>query len=282
LTRSRCTLVFGLLGFALLGVPRRARADDQTHACIVASEEGQQLRAQRKLVTASEKFAQCVRDVCPGAVRKACLAWRAEVETAIPSIVLAARDAAGRDLSAVKVSIDGSATAEQLDGRTLPVDPGPHLVRFEPANGEPLEERIIVRQGEKNRVIQVVIGPPSMSTAPTPRSGPAGVPLAAWVLGGVGVVALGSFAVFGLVGQSDRNSLEHSCVPTETCNPSAVTSMRTNLIVADVSLGVGIASAGGAVYFALARRSADTPVASVPLDFVASPGGGLLRWRGGF
>jgi hypothetical protein len=288
----------GVLGVTLLVslLPSRAHADE-THACIVASEAGQQLRDDRKLVAASEKFGQCAREECPAPVRKACLRWLGDVETALPTVVPAARDAAGRDLSAVKVSVDGAVIATQLDGRPFPIDPGPHVLRFEPGGGAPVEERVIVREGERNRLIQVVVTPVAsaalVSVPPTPISSqapssvPSGtrtvIPLAAWVLAGVGVAAIGSFAYFGLTGQSQRSTLETSCKIMETCNPSDVTAMRTNLVVADVSLGVGVAAVGAAVYFALARRARETPRPTAgSVDVGASPHGGLLRWRYSF
>ena len=289
--------VASLLAATLLAplLARHAEADE-THACIVASEAGQQLRDDRKLVLASDKFSQCARDECPALIRKACIKWLADAAAALPTVVPAARDAAGHDLSAVKVSIDGTPVASQLDGRPFPLDPGPHVLRFEAAGGPPVEENVIVREGERNRLIQVVVqpgtpslvvstvrpSPPQSVAAPEPGARTV-IPVTAWVFAGVGVVGIASFAYFGATGQSQRSSLESSCAAAGTCNPSDVSAMKAKLIAADVSLGIGVVAAGAAVYFAIARRTREElPRTASSVDFGALRGGGIVRWQGSF
>ena len=66
----------------------------------------------------------------------------------------------------------------------------------------------------------------------------------------MGVLALGSFAIFGLIGKSDVDDLE-SC--RGHCAESDVDHARTKLIVADISLGVGIVALGVATYMFFTR-----------------------------
>jgi hypothetical protein len=192
------------------------------------------------------------------------------------------------------VLVDGVLAADQLDGGPIAEDPGPHVFRFEPPNGAAVEENVIVHEGERNRLVRVVFGatPAASSSAPTPASSgsptaarDAGVsasrpllPTASWAFGAVGVAGLGAFAYFGLTGQSLRDTLLDSCASAHTCNPSEVGPMRTDLIAADVSLGIGIVALGVATYFALARPSVRPSVVAVG----PAPGGMVALWRGDF
>jgi serine/threonine protein kinase len=110
----------------------------------------------------------------------------------------------------------------------------------------------------------------------------------AFIVGGIGVVALGSFAVFGLGGKSDVSTLEKECKPN--CAQSDVDSARTKLIIADISLGVGVVALGVATYMILTRPKVDaevktarssappkpvTGMSSVKFDFGALTGGAM-------
>jgi hypothetical protein len=288
------SLLCGALMLVVVTATAEVRADD-THDCVVASNEGQVLRDAHRLVEARGQFAQCARSVCPGAIRKACVDWRSGVEIELPTIVFAARDASGHDLLEVRVIVDRKPLLAKLDGSPIPVDPGPHVIRFEPAEGDAVEQDVIVRGGEKNRLVSVVVG--ASASTPGQASAPAGStsdadhgeershppwPVAALVLGAVGVVALGSFAYFGASGQADKNGLERTCVPSKTCDPSAVTSTRTKLIVADASLGVGVLSLGVSAYLLLTRPSRATSPRHGTLDLVPMRGGACTVWRGTF
>jgi hypothetical protein len=268
-------LVPALVPLLLACAMQVAHADD-THDCVVASNEGQVLRDDHKLLQAEADFATCSREVCPAPVRKACVDWRQELALRVPTLVPAAHDATGRDLLQVRVLIDGKLAAETLDGKPIAVNPGPHVLLFEPSDGPAREENVIAREGERDRLISVELGPPlAASVVPAPQ-GPSEVrrpllPAASWILGGVGVVALGSFAYFGLTGQSQKNDLQNSCASAQTCAPSDVSSMHTKLIVADVSLGVGIVALAISAYLALTQR----PTSNIALGMQPS-------WQGSF
>src|SRR5207237_6419559 len=59
---------------------------------------------------------------------------------------------------------------DRLDGTAIEVDPGEHLIHFETDGKPPVDKTVVVREGEKNRVIDVVLGTPP---PPTPLSAPA-------------------------------------------------------------------------------------------------------------
>jgi hypothetical protein len=256
--------------------PREVRADD-THECVVASNDGQVLRDAQKLVEARDKFVQCSRKVCPAVVRDACIRWRVDLEPQVPTLVLAAHDPAGRDLLPVRVFVDGALVLEKLDGSPLAVDPGPRHLRFEAVGSPPLEQDVVVHAGEKNRLLSVEIATdvaPSAPTTSTPPSRPL-LPTASWILGGVGVAALGSFAAFGAIGLSNKNHLQGVCAGPETCAPGDVSTMKAELVVADVSLGLGVVALAASVYFAVSARS-EPPVA---VGLSPTRSGALATWE---
>ncbi|WP_438002208.1 hypothetical protein WMF26_24065 [Sorangium sp. So ce185] len=158
-----------------------ARADAQPHkrACAAAYERAQGLRRDGKLLAAREALIACSQPTCPAAAVADCGPWLAEVEKSLPTVVIAAKDAHGRERLDVRVLVDGRPLAAALDGKALPVDPGPHTFRYEPASGPAVEERVLIREGEKNRAITVTLGassagapasPPPPAAAPTPAS----------------------------------------------------------------------------------------------------------------
>ncbi|WP_049949601.1 hypothetical protein [Sorangium cellulosum] len=156
----------------------RAHAQPHKRACAAAYERAQGLRRDGKLLAAREALITCSQPTCPAAAVADCGPWLAEVEKSLPTVVIAARDAHGRERLDVRVLVDGRPLAAALDGKALPVDPGPHTFRYEPASGPTVEERVLIREGEKNRAITVTLGAssagapasPPPPAAPTPAS----------------------------------------------------------------------------------------------------------------
>lgn len=218
--------------------------------CPTASEEGQRARDQGKSLEARELFRACSKATCPGVVRKDCTKWLGELEESIPSIVIAARDGAGADLTNVRVSIDGQEVATRTDGKAIPLNPGEHTLRFEAPNLPPKTESIVVRTGEKNRLVKVQLGEPAKVAPPpvTPPIGPpppdgrapsetSSPPVLGYVLGGVGILAIGGFAILGATSKSDLDDLKSTCAPF--CAQSDLDSVKTRMLVADILLGTG-------------------------------------------
>ncbi len=140
-------------------------------ACVSSYEDAQRLRLANKLLAAREQLRVCRGDVCPGLVRNDCEKWLGEVAESLPSVVLSARDGGGRDLFDVKVTIDGAPLRAGLDGTAVDVDPGAHTIVFV-RGSDTKEERVLVRQGEHNRVVVGVLGR-SPAAAPLPAPAPA-------------------------------------------------------------------------------------------------------------
>lgn len=261
-----------------------AHAEDERHECAASAYEGQRLRDEGKLNDARSKFVQCGNPRCPSVVATDCAKWVTEVDARLPTIAIAAKDASGRDLEQVRVILDGKLVTERLDGRAIGVDPGGHTLRLE-ADGFPaFEERLVVLEGQKGRTVSAVL------SGSAPRSAPAvatsGDPLwPALLTGGIGVAGVGAFAFLGASGQSEKNHLSDTCAPLGTCSEGDVSSARTKLLLADVSLGVGIVSLGAATYFLVRHlstpRAANT-AARIHVDVASLPSGAACTVNGSF
>jgi hypothetical protein len=243
------------LGLALLVAAPRVRADDTKQACVDASEKGQALRDEHKLRAAREAFLACARDACPGPIKKDCGEWLAGVDKAMPSVIIVARER-GQDVVQVAVDVDGKRVQESLDGAAMPLDPGPHTLRFTSAGRAPIEQTVVAREGDKARQLVVEFrgaasndATPFAPLAPPPdvaRPSSFQIPVAAWIFGGVTVAAAGSFTAFGLMGKSDLSHLRDTCGVTHSCAQADVDSAHTKLLVADISLYTGIAALAAA------------------------------------
>jgi hypothetical protein len=262
-----------------------ARADEK-EACVAASDQGQTLRDEGKLRAARTQMALCARDVCPSIVRRDCEKWLSDIDAMQPTVVLGARDPKGNDVTGTRVLLDGVVLAGRLDGKPIAIDPGEHTFRYEAPGAAPVEQRAVMRVGEKNRILTAVVMPlplsASTAVAPPPStpaeaevpSSHAPLPVVSIALASVAVVAGASFAYFGLSGTSDVSHLRATCAPD--CAQSDVDSARTKLIVSDVALGVGLVSLAGAAWFYFHRApAAPPPQAAIQADVAPRPGGGV-------
>ncbi|HEX8790117.1 MAG TPA: hypothetical protein VF765_04140 [Polyangiaceae bacterium] len=218
-------------------LPAAARADT-IEACAAAAEAGQKLQREGRLVESRASFVACADARCPREVASLCDRLLTEVDSALPTVILGARDPQGRDLAAVRVLADGTTLADSLDGKPRPLDPGPHTLRFVASDGAAASLDVVVRQGEKNRVLSVVVGAGRKQPPPTEGEARAArhAPVLGWVLGGVGLAALATFGVLAVHGQSQYDA----CSPHK-CSPSTVDSLSLERGAAFVALGVGVA-----------------------------------------
>ena len=117
------TMAVGITAVGAL-IPTTAGAD-QTQECVTASEQGQELAYQHKLVAARDQLRACARTECPAPVAQDCAAQLATLAEQIPTVVLVARSPRGT-MASVRVSIDGKNDMASLDGMASEVDPGVH------------------------------------------------------------------------------------------------------------------------------------------------------------
>src|SRR5262249_27826056 len=135
------------------------------------------------------------------------------VEESMPSVVFRALDAEGHDVIDVRVLVDGALLTTELDGRAWPLDPGVHVIRYEHGGAAAVEERAVVQQGQKNRLLTLDLGSSEAPRTPAPQGQPA--PGRAWLtsalaVGTVGAVALGVFTFVDIAGQRDWDHCERS------------------------------------------------------------------------
>jgi hypothetical protein len=270
----------GLLAGLALALSARPGAADPK-ACVAANARGNALRSEGKLVEAKAEFLACAADTCPKVIADECRDLVRKVDAGTPTLVFAAVDAKGEDTAAVRVFVNGNKLADRLDTRALPFNPGEYRFRFEAPGGSVRELSVIAREGEKNRVIRVVfdasLAPSAQPAAPAPPSPDRPIPLAAYVVGGLGVAALGSFGYFAITGKIEQTDLESRCAPR--CQKDEVGSMRTRYLAADISLGAAVLSLGVATALVLTRPKATAAPAPVVL---AGPQGAGIAVVGTF
>lgn len=253
-----------------LSVATSARADDK-YACATAAEHAQALRDGAKLRAALTELISCSRPTCPAIVQQDCAKWAMELRAEMPTLILRARDGRGRDVAGVRVLVDGAMLVPRLEGTAVGMDPGAHHLRFEAASGAVKELDLVVAEAEKRRSVAVtfdvpleVDGTAPRIEAPPPPVVPRRSRLPLYVSGGVGVVALASFAFFEARGQSDYHDLRDGCARNHSCRQADVDTAQTKLTVGVVSLGAAVVAAGAFTWFLL-RGEPDRATASIEL-----------------
>jgi hypothetical protein len=263
----------------LLASASSASADPTKDECIAANESAQDLRQAGKLREARQKLTLCLAASCPGLLRQDCAQRLTEVDKAMPAIVFEAKDGAGNDLSAVRVTMDGQPLVAVLDGSAIPVDPGQHTFAFEGAGFLRSETTLVLQEGERDRHQRVVLvavplepasGAPAQTsgTPPSPEPSTEGPTsdgstrrLVGLALGGAGVVGLVVGSVLGLVSKSTYNhALGSECgsaagyADVKTCNATGYHDVQSAFGQATASTvsfvaGVGLLGGGGYLYF---------------------------------
>lgn len=142
----------------LLVFSRAARAADPTKdQCISANEDADALRKRGSLRAARISLLTCVNPACPRLVRDDCNLRINELDAAIPTLAFTARENA-TDTTTVSVSMDGKPLVEQIDGKPVPVDPGEHSFTFFLKGYPPQTQKLVIREGEKNRAVPIQFG----------------------------------------------------------------------------------------------------------------------------
>jgi hypothetical protein len=270
--------------------------------CLSATEAATKLKSQHKLKASRAQLLVCSSASCPGEIRQECAKKIEEVNSAIPSIVFAVKNQAGKDVIAVKVTVDGQVVAERLDGSAIPIDPGAHDVTIEAEGQPPVNESLVVHEGEKDRRENITVGTPAKeatgpstgggTTTPPPGTGGEkppeegsgnGLRIAGLVTAGVGAVGLVLGGVFGGMASSAWSSAKNECgkgAPLSACtNPQALKDHDAAVTDATIStvgfIAGGVLAAGGLTLFFIAPKGNSSP--SVGLS--PAPNGLLVSGR---
>jgi hypothetical protein len=295
------------LGVLLALASGPASADVTKDQCLDANGKGQELRREHKLSEARDQLRACANPACPAMLRNDCTKRLDELERAQPSILFDAKDGSGRDLSTVKVTVDGRPLAERLDGTALEIDPGEHVFVFT-APGQPaLAQTFVIKEGDTGRRERVVLGPmpgpapvprvPTESAAPS--SPPAGGDVSSrgmgtqkilgLAVGGAGVAGIAVGSIFGAMTLSEASQQRTDCASATSCarlsqaasDHSSGARDRTISTVGFVAGGALLV--GGAVLFFTARHvSEPSAVARMILVPGVGPGGGGMSLMGEF
>jgi hypothetical protein len=267
-------LLLGLLLPASL-VATAAFADDKA-ACVDAATKGQRFKDTHKLVEARDQLRICAAAACPAVVQTDCANWLAEVENALPTVVVTAKNGAGADLVDVKVTVDGQPLVSKLDGQAIPMNAGPHTFHFEGADGT-LDQQVVVTEGEKSQKVSIVLGAPP----PVPDTGSNTWKTVGWVLGGVGIAGLGVGTVFGIIAMGDKNGAH--CSSSGVCDPGTTGGIKSTALVSDIGwIAGGVLLAGGAALVLFAPGGSHDATSGLRVAPVVTASGGAMVMGGSF
>jgi hypothetical protein len=274
----------------------------QRSECLAAHADAQMLRKQGQLLAAHERLMVCAQAGCPALVANDCATWMNEVEASLSSVVFAVSDEAGQDVVETRVLANDKVISERADGRAIQIDPGTYTFRFEAPPRAAVEETVSIRQGEKNRIVRIQFGPlvptapekpgqmslPEFTQTPEhPRAGKSGgIPPGTWVLGGVAIAGAAAFTTFALLGH-DKYEDAKKCRANSRCDDldELIDSGKRDYVVADIALGVAVASAGAAIIVFLVDHGSGSkprPLTALGVEPDLASKGALLRYRGSF
>jgi hypothetical protein len=272
-----------------------ASADVTKAQCAEADTQAQQLRRDEKLGASRTQLKVCVDPACPALIRDDCAQRLDELDRVQPTLVFEAKDGRGRDLSAVKVSMDGQVLVESVSGSAIPVEPGEHTFLFEAAGEKSITRKLVLREGDKARHEPIVFGSGVVVVgAPPPPDDPSrgkGQRTAGLVLGGLGIVGLGIGGAFAGLAASRWSAAKSDCSTSATCTPSdntAANGERSNaLTLATVStvsfVAGGVLGAGGLILFLTAPRAGESrPAQGFEVVPTGGPGHTGMMVRGWF
>lgn len=296
---SRSLLAGSLaLSIALASVPGLA----DTKACIASHASAQREAKAGHLKQASQLYTQCGSDpTCPEQLRSECAELLEKIRNNVPSVIFSVIDGKGADQTSVKVYADEALVTDGLDGRPIELDPGKYHFRFVLPDGSTLTSDVLVREGDKNRVIEVraaqekgaepatapVAGGAALPVEQPPKPVEQGTPVAAWVMTGVAAAGLATFGTFALLGSSDKKKLDDCSPGCPDSEHDRRDSLKTKYLIADIGLGVGAASAIVAgILFMSSGSSAEAERRARAFDkkfaVTNTPGGAQFTLRGQF
>jgi hypothetical protein len=219
----------------------RSQTHDVVEACLNNHAQGQEFRLDGKLIEARDAFLLCSATRCPAQVQRDCVNYLEQVQVELPSVVLRVL-ADGASRADVSVSIDGRVVLDKLNGKALELNPGGHELRVTLDGYHPYQQSLIVSEGERFRVVEVVFSTPKQAPVEAPRKleRHRPIPWSTYLLGGLGIVAVSSGVGWGLSTWALRDELQAGCAPI--CSRASVSILKQRALFADVSWGIGAVS----------------------------------------
>lgn len=165
---TRSALALFITAVAWTG-PALAAAPPQE--CGRAAAEAQKLRKAGKLVESRDELLRCSQSDCAPQQRKECEKKLHELEAQLPTIVVTARDDAGRPVTDATVSVDDRAVSASPDGKPIYVNPGAHVIALTPRTGAAMRQSVLVSEKDRSHAIAFAITLPTSSSSSSSSSG---------------------------------------------------------------------------------------------------------------
>jgi hypothetical protein len=255
-------------------LPAPARGADVDPICATAYAKGQDDRLAGRLFDARTAFKRCAVPTCPDALAQDCATWASEVEADLPTVMIHVTDAHGRPLPSVRVFADGTPIATSDLERPLVLEAGPHSLRFEAPGYETTEAQTALRPTDRQLEVRATLYLPGEKVsleAPARRS--SRVPTLSLALAGLGVVALGTSAYFGVAARKQYDDLEQSCAPN--CRRADADAVESKALVSDIALGTSLVALGAAAWIFFG--AANEPKAAVVVSSRVRGGDASVR-----
>lgn len=193
----------------------------------------------------------------------------------------------------LELSLDGISLGKPAWGTPIPVDPGKHRVVAAAPGRKPWSAEVTVGDDADRQSVSVpklerapeAAGKPApKKTAPKPPpDAGSGQRTAGFIVGGVGVVALGVGGYFGLRAFSRWDERNAHCNDAG-CDPAGVDAgdeAERAATFANIGIGVGLAGVAVGTYLVLSAGSGERPATAVAQP-TADGRGLLLRYRKAF
>jgi hypothetical protein len=191
------------------------------------------------------------------------------------------------------VEVDGAPLPQSEWGRPSPIDPGHHTIQAHVAGKKAWTASIDLGPEHDAQTVEVATlaadapaaariasPPPTPADTASPATAPAAESREApdsttpgswkrptgWILGGVGLAAIGIGAYFGLSAITKSSDAKSLCSPTSCTNPSAVSEnndAKTAATISDVAIGAGLAVVALGAFFVFTAPSASAPSSAV-------------------
>jgi hypothetical protein len=298
----------GIIGWAtlLLIGAAPARAYDKLE-CVRAHERAQELQRTGDLRARQEQLAICASTTCPELVRDDCRAWSSGGQAASRNVEAPA--GGGTDSTRLAPAAPGEPQTPALgtgpssqeagtpgqEVGGLPVERVERVERVESDQhgGQPRAEASSQQQGTSggNRVGWSAAGAGARSGTASDALGRESPLLArsrleprTWaaplLLGSVAGLALVAGAYLGLSGRSSASDLRETCAPA--CRPSEVSTVRTRLVIADLTMLTGAFCAGATAWLLWDRSASHASLSSSSSTGVPSSGRAASASADGF
>jgi hypothetical protein len=303
--RNRIGLLSAGLATLWTNVSASAPPPRANGPCTKSSQQAREHAQAGHLRRARAAFMECAKTSCGGLISRQCQSGLQQLDTDMPSVIPVVTNASGAQQVEVRVAMDGELLTSRIDGRSLDVDPGMHEFSFSMDDGTVHTEKVLILQGQRNRVMSVQLeaapaasadpakpapsSEPDASTsasaveqAAPPASAPSkteappavdagttrGSPLLAYIVGGAGLAAVGSSFLLAHWGREDDILLDR-CAPN--CSQKSVDHVSNMYIAADITLGAGIVALGAATWIYLARPDVEDTKSAQTYRFDVQP-----------